>query len=167
MLSAGAAPPRASVVSRWRLMDPGAALRTVADPAFDPEALAVLEEDPGVPASTGAAGEGTAAFRWLSPQSARIDVTSPGSAIVLVRNTFESGWHATIDGAAAPVLRTDFFLQGVPVTGGKHVIVLTYRDPSIGIGLAVSAAALAVLLGTAAALALRRRKAGAARGPAS
>jgi uncharacterized membrane protein YfhO len=101
---------------------------------------------------------GTATYRWLSPHSAQIDVTTPGNAIVLVRNTFDPGWQATVDGRPAPVLRTDFFLQGVPVTAGTHTIVLTYHDPAIAVGLAGSAVALTLLFGTAAFLAYRRRR---------
>jgi hypothetical protein len=37
------------------------------------------------------------------------------------------------------VLRTDYFLQGVAIPAGTHEIRLTYRDPMIGRGLALSA----------------------------
>jgi hypothetical protein len=155
--------PRASVVDAWTVTDEAGALKAVTDPGFQPGAGAILEEDPGIPAAAATGGSpGSASFQWLSPQSARIDVTASGNGIVLVRDTFDEGWRATVDGDPAPVLRADYFLQGVPVTAGRHTIVLTYRDPAIGIGLAVSAVALALLLGTAAVLASRRRKAGSA-----
>jgi hypothetical protein len=155
--------PRASVVDAWTVTDEAGALKAVTDPGFQPGAGAILEEDPGIPAAAATGGSpGSASFEWLSPQSARIDVTASGNGIVLVRDTFDEGWRATVDGDPAPVLRTDYFLQGVPVTAGTHTVVLTYRDPAIGIGLAVSAVALALLLGTAAVLASRRRKAGSA-----
>jgi uncharacterized membrane protein YfhO len=85
-------------------------------------------------------------------------VSASGNGIVLVRNTFDAGWRATVDGDPAPVLRTDFFLQGVPVTAGRHTILLTYRDPAIGAGLAISVVVLTLLLGAALILALRRRR---------
>jgi hypothetical protein len=150
--------PRASVVEAWAVTDAAGALRAVTDPAFQPEAEAILEQDPGIPETAATAGTGTATYRWLSPHSAQIDVTTPGNAIVLVRNTFDPGWQATVDGRPAPVLRTDFFLQGVPVTAGTHTIVLTYHDPAIAVGLAGSAVALTLLFGTAAFLAYRRRR---------
>jgi uncharacterized protein (TIGR03382 family) len=37
------------------------------------------------------------------------------------------------------VIRTDYLLQGVAVPAGRHEIRLTYREPSIGRGLAASA----------------------------
>jgi hypothetical protein len=143
--------------------DEAGALRTVTDPSFDPGSGAVLEQDPGIPAAATTGGTpGSATFAWVSPQSARIEVDARGNGIVLVRNTFDDGWRATVDGIPAPVLRTDYFLQGVPVTAGTHTIVLTYRDPAIGWGIAGSALVLVLLLG--AAVMFRRR---ASRAPAA
>ena len=151
-------PPRASVVTRWVVESAPTALRTVAGADFQPESLAVIESHPDLAAGVGSPGAGSAVFRWLSPQSARIEVHTSSDGIVLVRNTFDEHWQATVDGRPAPVLRTDFFLQGVPVTTGNHTILLTFRDRSIGVGLAGSAVALALLLGGAG-LAARRRPA--------
>jgi len=39
------------------------------------------------------------------------------------------------------VLRTDGFLQGMAVPPGRHDVRLTYREPAIGTGLALSAIA--------------------------
>jgi len=58
---------------------------------------------------------------------------------VVVRNAWDGGWSATVDGRPAPLLRADYFLQGVTVPAGTHEIRLTYRDPMIGRGLALSA----------------------------
>ena len=46
----------------------------------------------------------------------------------------------------APVLLTDYLFQGVVVPAGNHVVELTYQDPWIGRGLAVSAISWAVVL---------------------
>ncbi|HSD49319.1 MAG TPA: YfhO family protein, partial [Actinomycetota bacterium] len=73
------------------------------------------------------------------PEDVRISVDAPAPSIVVIRNAWDRGWSATVDGDPAPLLRTDYFLQGVPVTGGHHEIRLVYREPSIGCGLALSA----------------------------
>ena len=148
-------PPRASVVSRWTVTDPAGALRTVTAPDFGPESLAVLERSPHLAGS--ALAGGSASFHWISPTSARVTVTAPTDAVVLVRNTYDSHWKATVDGASTPVLRTDYFLQGVPVKAGTHTIVLTYDDPSFKIGMAGSAAVILAMLGAAVFLRRRRR----------
>jgi uncharacterized membrane protein YfhO len=74
-----------------------------------------------------------------------------------VRTPWERGWHASVDGAPATLLRADYFLQGVAVPAGRHVIELRYDDPAIGYGLAGSAAT-AVGLSVAAFIAYRRRR---------
>jgi hypothetical protein len=148
--------PRASFVSTWTVTDGPSALRAATDPAFRPEQLVLLERSPGVPRT--AERTGGAAYRWTSPQSARVSLVAPTDGIVLVRNTYDAHWRATVDGKPVPVLRADYFLQGIPVTAGRHTIVLTYRDPAIGAGLAGSAIALALLLGTALVLYFRRRR---------
>ncbi|HXF37226.1 MAG TPA: hypothetical protein VNO17_08605, partial [Actinomycetota bacterium] len=133
--------PLVSVVPSWRVVDrPIEALRAVLEPGFDPARAAVLERDPGI-APVAGAGPGTASWREEEPEDLRVEVRAPGPQIVLVRTNPDPGWRATVDGRPAPVLRADFFRLGVPVPAGRHVVRLTYDDPWIGRGLALSAAA--------------------------
>jgi Bacterial membrane protein YfhO len=148
--------PRASFVSDWTVTDEQSALDAVTRRGFQPEKTVVLETPPGL--SPSRVPGGTASFQWLSTQEARVDVDAPSAGIVLVRNTFDDNWHATVDGHPAPLLRADYFLQGIPVTSGQHTIVLTYRDPAIGVGLAGSGVVLVLLLGAAVFLSVRRRR---------
>jgi hypothetical protein len=160
-----AAPPRASLVgSREVAESADAALRAVTVPGFDPERTAIVESNPNLPSSPGSTTPpaGLASFRWTGPSSAVVTVDARGPAIVLVRNTFDQHWRATVDGTSAPVLATDFLDQGVAVPAGHHVIELRYVDRSIGYGLAGSCASLAVLFALAVVLSRRRRRAAAA-----
>jgi hypothetical protein len=136
-------------------------------PGFDPAGRAVLESDPGIAASaTGA--EGTAAYAETEPEDVRVHVDAPTPSIVLVRTSWDAGWSATVDGRPAPVLPVDGFLQGVPVTAGAHEVRLTYRDPSIGRGLAASGVVWSLwTLAIAGATVLRRRRARAGAASAS
>jgi hypothetical protein len=170
--------PRASVVSSWSLAgDAADALRAVVESGFDPAREAVLEATSGIPAAasgaradrTSGAGEpsppGTAAYRERAPEDVRIGVTAPQPSIVVVRNNWDVGWTATVDGHAAPVLRADYFRQGIPVPAGRHDVRLVYRDPRIGRGLLASGAAWAVLLAAlVASLAVEARRRGRAGG---
>jgi hypothetical protein len=160
--------PRASVVPTWSVAGtPADALRTVVDPGFDPAREAVLEADAGMP-PTPPAGDatgsalGTAAYRERSPEDVSVAVSAPNPSIVVVRNNWDVGWSATVDGRPAPVLRADYFRQGIPVPAGHHEVRLVYRDPRIGRGLLASAAAWSLLVvAFAAALgteAVRRRR---------
>jgi uncharacterized membrane protein YfhO len=77
----------------------------------------------------------------------------------VVRNSYDEHWSATVDGRDAEVLPVDAFLQGVAVDAGRHRIELTFRDPAIGRGLAVSALAwLALTTALAACLVAERRR---------
>ena len=135
------AEPRASVVPAWRVVgDDRAALAAVLEPGFDPAELAVLETHPGsTPSATGAAG--TADYREVTPEDVRIVAEASAPSILVVRNGWDEGWSATLDGRSVPVLRTDRFLQGVALPPGRHDVRLTYREPAIGTGLALSAIA--------------------------
>ncbi|HEX9236919.1 MAG TPA: hypothetical protein VF972_11635, partial [Actinomycetota bacterium] len=151
-------PPRASLLTSWQVVrTPDAALHRVVDGGFDPEAEAILEQDPGI-AQHRTNATGTAAFTELGPQAARIEVDAPAPGIVLVRQTYDPDWHATVDGRVVAVLPADYLDQGIPVPPGHHVISLTYNDPWVGWGLLGSGVALALLLGTAGGLAVRQRR---------
>ncbi len=155
--------PRTSVVPSWTEARNGVqALHTVLDPTFDPSRHAVVEGDRVGSSSTGTPGpSGSAAYLERWPEDVRITVDAAAASIVVIRNAWDAGWSTTVDGRPAPVLRTDYFLQGVPVSAGRHVIRLTYRDPTIGRGLLGSAmawTALALATVAAATAASRRRQ---------
>jgi hypothetical protein len=159
------ASPRASVLSSWQVVGGWReALRAVVGPQFDASQTVTLEQAPGL-GPPGAQGEaGAAVYRSLGTQAASVTVDAPAPSVVVVRNPYDSGWHATVDGQAAPVLAADYLVQGIPVGAGHHVILLTYDDPSIGYGVAGSVLALAVLLGLAVFLRRRNRRPGAQSG---
>jgi hypothetical protein len=148
--------PLASAVPAWRVVDgPREALRAVLEPGFDPAAVAMLEEDPGI--RPGPAGPpGAASLEEATPEDLRLRVEAPGPRIVVIRTNHDRYWEATVDGRPAPLLRVDFLLMGVPVPPGHHEVRLVYRDPWIGRGLALSALAWALWAG--AALSARRRE---------
>jgi hypothetical protein len=151
--------PRVSVVSNWRQTSAVDALAAVLEPGFDPAIQAVVEGSPGIGASS--APPGTATYRELAPEDVGISVHAPAPSIVVVRNAWDPDWNATVDGSPAPVLRADYLLQGIPVPAGRHEISLTYHDPTIGDGLALSTIvwlALAVAIAAAATSRRRRRR---------
>jgi hypothetical protein len=135
----------ASVFPSWQSAPTSTeALRLVANSGFDPRRDLVVEGAASSPGNAPTAG-GTARFSWLGDSSARIDVRSNGG-MVLVRVPFAPGWHATVDGRRAPVLPADFVDQAIPVPAGHHVVQLSYEDPSVVQGIAISIAALLLIL---------------------
>jgi len=152
---------RVSVLPSWRVVSTeDQALQAVTAPGFDPSSTAILERSPELsPSDLHAATAGSAAYEPLGLQSARISVTTPSPAIVLVRTPYDQNWHASVDGQPAPLLAADYVVQGVPVGAGSHTILLSYRDPTIGLGLAGSVAGTGSFFGVAILLAIRSRRA--------
>ena len=150
--------PRASVVDSWQVVSTESqALAAVTAGSFDPAANVVLERPPtfGSPGSLPATGSGSATYQPSGLQSARITVSTPTSAIVLVRNPYDENWKASVDGRPVPVLAADYLVQGIPVARGNHTIQLSYEDPTIGYGLAGTAASGGLLFAIAIGLALQ------------
>jgi hypothetical protein len=150
---------RASLVTSWTVArSPEAALEAVMAEGFDPEALVVLDRDPGIRSGDPEeAGGGIAIYRSAGIQAARVTVNTPAPAVVLIRNAHHRNWRATLDGRPVDLLLADSFLQGVAVPAGRHDIVLEYDDPWIGYGLLGSAVAIWLLLVPAFVLAGRTR----------
>ncbi|MGH2557261.1 MAG: YfhO family protein, partial [Actinomycetota bacterium] len=159
LFEAGGAAPRASVVGSWTVV-PGfdASLREVTRVEFDPQTGVILEEDPGLPRERSPQDPGRAEYTFLGTQSGRVSVQASGPALVLIRTPYARGWHATVNGRPAKVLAADFVVQAVPVQAGRHTILLTYDDPSIGYGLVASGLAFAALIGSILMAARRDRR---------
>ncbi|MDP8956017.1 MAG: YfhO family protein, partial [Actinomycetota bacterium] len=153
------APPRASVVpSGETVSSPNEALERIRDPAFNPRSTAVVEAsdrtEGGRPSLTEPA-TAVAAYADAGPQEAHITVNAPSGGLVVIRNAYDPGWRATVDGRPAAVLPTNYLVQGIEVGPGRHRIVLSYDDPNIGLGLLGSGIAASALI--VAAFLLRRR----------
>jgi uncharacterized membrane protein YfhO len=79
-------------------------------------------------------------------------VTSHGAGLLFLSIPYSTGWTATVDGVATPVVQANVGFSGIAVASGTHHVVLRYRTPGLNAGLAVSLLALALAL----ALAIRR-----------
>jgi hypothetical protein len=158
LVDVAGAEPRATLVPDWRVATGArAALDAALEPRFDPARVAVLESNPGLErAPRGVAGH--AYYRELEPEDVRIDVDAADPSILVVRNAWDEGWSATLDGRSVPLLRTDGFLQGVAVPRGEHVVRLVYREPAIGRGIALSALAWLAFLAVLAVAIVRTRR---------
>jgi len=84
---------------------------------------------------------------------------------VVIRNTWDRNWRATVDGRPVSVLAADYVVQGVPVPAGRHTILVTYDDPTIGFGMLGSGLALVGLFGLAGVVARRERRSRSGRPP--
>jgi hypothetical protein len=151
--------PRASVVPAWTVVASTTdAYRDVLVPGFDPARTAVVETDPGGTQVAGAL-PGRATYSADDPEHVRVTVDATAPSLVVVRNSYDEHWNATVDGEPSAVVPVDGFLQGVAVEAGRHEVELTFRDPAIGWGLAFGALAWSALgAALVACLAVERRR---------
>ena len=150
---------RFALIDEWDVAaSPDDALEAVTQPGFSPSEQMVLEEEPDFLGKPGQATAKGVEFTIEDPTSISVKTQSSEPAVLLIRNSWDENWSATVDGAPADVLPADYFLQGVPVAAGKHTVKLTYEDPNIvpgAIGTGISV--LVLLLGAAIAGLLERR----------
>ncbi len=152
------APSRASLVfGSVAFPDAESALREVVSPSFDPARSVVVEAPPSIGSGRSAPPARRATYRQIDAESAEVVTDADRPATLVVRNTFDPYWRATVDGRPTPVFAADYLVQGVRVPTGRHVVRLEYRDPTIGAGIAGSVLALALLLVPAAWVARRHR----------
>jgi len=160
----GVAPPPGAVLKAkhpagrlWQLRPPGPASLypawqgAVSDAAaqhrvvhgLDPRTTVVV---PGL-ASGGVAGPRRPVSVSESDQGTVTATTNaPTPGLLMVRNTYDPGWRATVDGHSARVYAANGFLLGVKVPAGRHRVVLTYGDAPVFWGLWISIAAIGALL---------------------
>ena len=157
--------PRAWVVHRADVVRSApAALDRFADPTFDYQNRMIVETDQGVgtvnQSQTRGAGRGEVAKRdpiALNRAGFTVQAKSPGWLVMA--DMHAPGWHVTVNGRDAKLLRADYTLRAVAVPAGRTRVELTYRPPGFGFGLIVSGITILGLLFVAA-LALRARRLG-------
>src|SRR5262249_42718416 len=83
------------------------------------------------------------------PQRVELVAELKRPGLVVLADAFDPGWSLTIDGAPAPILRTNRLMRGAAGRAGKHTLGYTYSPTSFWIGAAISIAALLALLALA------------------
>ena len=89
--------------------------------------------------------EGTAEVLRYEPERVEVSVDARAPALVLLNDTWDAGWSATVDGAKVISLAAFGALRAVAVPAGTHVVEWRYRTPGLAAGAAVSLASLALL----------------------
>ena len=112
-------------------------------------ARAACVDGTDLPAFPGVPGPATVAVIERRPMEVVLSVGAegPGPSFIAINQTWDDGWHATIDGVASNVYRTEVALSGLVVAPGQHRVVLTYDDPTVRWGMITSLLAAIVLLG--------------------
>jgi hypothetical protein len=79
--------------------------------------------------------------------SITLDPPPPAASYALVAENWYPDWHATVDGATAPVLRGDWTLITVPVPAGAKAVELTFSSRAFRWGKVITWVSLILVLG--------------------
>jgi hypothetical protein len=146
--------PGAYVVGR-EVPQPGDALTSVVDSAFDPR-LEVL-------VAGGSAATGTRSFtparivsRTADTVQVEANLSAPG--VLVLTEAFDDGWRVEVDGRPAEVLRANGLFRAVRLGAGRHEVRFQYRPWSARAGIGLSGLGLVAALATLATLRPRARK---------
>jgi hypothetical protein len=157
------ATPRAFVAPEVQVVpDAATAHATLAESGFDASRTVVVEDDqPGVAALTGARGTATLVAERNAGVTLRATLEQRG--IVVLGDQLLDGWSVRVDGRLATPIRVDSVLRGVAVDAGTHEIEWSYRVPGLRAGVALSGAAILLLVAAAVLPRVRRLRATRAR----
>jgi hypothetical protein len=98
----------------------------------------VVVEDPTRPLATSASASGTARIVTDRPERVVVEVKADGPAYLVLADTFDPGWSATLDGQPAPIRPAYIAFRAVYAPRGEHIIIFTYIPAGFQLGLAVS-----------------------------
>jgi fermentation-respiration switch protein FrsA (DUF1100 family) len=127
--------PRVYAVGRGRVVEAGRTYGPLVDEKFDPRQEVLLAAGPAV-VSEGFAG----ALRVLEqkPDRVRVEADFDQPGYVVVSDTYDPGWKATVDGQPAELVRANIAFRAVRVPAGRHVVEQVYRPGAVQVGLSIS-----------------------------
>jgi hypothetical protein len=152
--------PRTWLVHEAVIMPEQEIAAYIAEPGFDPAKTVVLGSESGplamaVPENPAAESVEIVSY---SEDTVVLSVTATADGAVVLSETYDKGWHATVDGVAVPVEEAYGVIRAVPVSAGTHEIVLTYDPWSLRYGFYLSLAAAVLSLGVIGWFAVRKRE---------
>ena len=74
-----------------------------------------------------------------------VEVETPQAAMMVLNDSWDSGWKAEIDSREQSVLQVNYASRGVVVPAGKHRVLFRYRPPLVLIGLGISGVTMLLL----------------------
>ena len=103
----------------------------------------VVVEDPSRPLPDSAEVSGSARIDRDDPERVEVATEAAMPSYLVLADTFDPGWSATLDGRPAPIRPAFIAFRAVYVPEGRHRIVFRYRPAGFTSGLAVSTIGLA------------------------
>jgi hypothetical protein len=127
------------IVHDVRTVAENQALSLLANGKIDPRTTALVEGAPPTVAVPADPSAESARVTRYEPDEMKLTVNATAPGLLVVSETYATGWRATVDGRSAPILATDYLLRGIPIPSGAHTVELRYAPRSLTIGLWISA----------------------------
>ena len=147
------AQPRAWLVHTVRVVAPEQTWAALNADDFDPASAVVLNT--ALPLAPGPAGDDALSIEQRTSGRLGIRTRSGANALLVVSEISYPGWKASVDGQPTALLPADGVLMAVALSGGEHLVILTFDPDLVKIGAVVSVAS--TLLCAAALLRARSR----------
>jgi hypothetical protein len=106
----------------------------------------LIVEDPTRPLAASAEVSGTARIVTDLPERVVVETGSSNPAYLVLADTFDPGWSATVDGSPAPIRPAYVAFRAVALTPGPHTVVFTYRPAGFTLGLTISIVGIALAM---------------------
>jgi hypothetical protein len=133
--------PRARYVARVDVRDEADVLPTLAR-SDNRDHVVVGTADAAALRSTGSDGTGTAEFVADEPEHVVVRVRASAPGFLFLADEYFPGWTATVNGEPHAIVRANHTFRVVEVPAGESEVVFRYRPLSLGIGAAISVAAI-------------------------
>ncbi len=164
--------PRAFLVGQTEVIEePEATWERLRSASFDPRETALLSEPiPGFDvAPLDSSSTASVELQRFSPREIVWEIETDAPRLLVASEIYyPEGWHATLDGEAVPIYRTDYLLRAVPIPAGEHRLVMRFDPQSHTLGLWIAGLSTALVYGGTALLLglafVRRRRGGERRG---
>jgi len=96
----------------------------------------------------GPALSGSAVIERYAPEEVRVRVETPQPAVLILLDSFDKGWTATLEsGVALPIMRANALVRAVAVPAGTHLVTFSYQTPLLKEGAWASLAGVLLCLG--------------------
>jgi len=117
--------PRVMLLTDWRVANFEELLRS-GWPPVDPRRTVLLEKAPS-DASPSASGEGSARLLRYANTEVAVAVNAPAGGILLLNDTWQPWWRASIDGKEAEILKANVIFRAVVCPRGQHEIRFSFH----------------------------------------
>lgn len=107
----------------------------------------LVVEDPAQPLDPSAKVAGTATIETDLPERVVVAVDAETPAYLVLADTFDPGWTATVDGRPAPIAPAYVAFRAVFVEKGRHTVEFRYRPAGFALGSAISLCGALIALG--------------------